>query len=179
MVEVDSPSGPLTICSFHAPPGVNWKERKPQALMALAEWLATHSGRTLVGMDANAPKTDHPDIMQSQWWWKEEALLLGSQALHHLDDALRLWLAVHPFEAERLYALKPQGPLAISYDRGKKHSIPCRYDFIYVTSDFTVAHVDYLYHEAIEAGSDHALVVADLYLGNIHTSSANKYNDEG
>ena len=75
-----------------------------------------------------------------------------------LHDALRVWLAAHPIEAEQLYSLHPQGPLAISYDRG----VPCRYDFIYVTPDFTVSHVDYLYREAIEAGSDHALVVADL-----------------
>lgn len=171
VVEVDSPSGPLSICSFHAPPGVNWKERKPQAFMVLTEWLATHPERTLVGMDANAPKTDHPDITQNQWWWKEEPLLLGARPLHNLNDVLRTWLAAHPIEAEQLYTLRPQGPLAISYDRGKKSSIPCRYDFIYVTPDFTVTKVDYLYCEALEAGSDHALVVAELHYVSNHANS--------
>jgi hypothetical protein len=33
----------------------------------------------------------------------------------------------------------------------------------YATPDFTVTQVDYLYDEAIKAGSDHALVVAELH----------------
>lgn len=39
-------------------------------------------------------------------------------------------------------------------------------DFIYITPDFAVSEVRYVYEEAIQAGSDHALVVADL----IHTA---------
>lgn len=113
-------------------------------------------------MDANTPRTDHPDIKQNEWWWRDEPLLLGAQPLHHLQDALRTWLTAHPTEAERLYALRPHGPLAISHKRGHK-KISSRYDFIYTTPDFTVTHVEYLYDEAIKAGSDHALVIADLH----------------
>jgi hypothetical protein len=163
VVEVDVADDPFTVCSFHAPPGVNWKALKPQSLVALARWLSTRQGPLLVGMDANTPKTDHPDIHQNEWWWKEEPLLLGAQPLHHLHDALRVWLAAHPSEAEQLYALRPRGPLAISHRRGHTKT-PCRYDFISTTPDFTPTSIDYLYNEAIQAGSDHALVVADLQL---------------
>jgi hypothetical protein len=36
------------------------------------------------------------------------------------------------------------------------------YDFIYITPDFSVSQIHYLYDEAIEAGSDHAMVMSDL-----------------
>src|SRR5437763_8175851 len=57
-------------------------------------------------------------------------------------------------------------------DCGKKHFSPCRDDFICVTSEPIVAHGDCLYHETLKAGSDHALVVADISLKDIHSSSA-------
>ncbi len=164
--EVDAPTQPLTICSFHAPPGVRWKERKPQSLVALARWLSCHQGPILVGMDANAPRTDHPDITQNEWWWKEEPLLLGEHPLHPLRDALRLWLATHPSDAAQISADRPRGPLAISHKRGPT-KVSCRYDFIYATTHFAVMRIAYLYDEATLAGSDHALVIAELDDGDL------------
>jgi hypothetical protein len=107
-------------------------------------------------------KTDHPDIEQNEWWWEEEPLLLGPGPLHPLKDALRVWLAAHPLEAEQRYALYPQGPLALPHYRGRGAPILCRYDFLYITPDFSVSQIHYLYDEAISAGNDHAAVVSDL-----------------
>lgn len=164
IVEIETPDGPLTICSFHVPPGASWGGAiKSQTLTLLADWLAEKAGRIIVGMDANAPKLDHPDMAQMRYWWPAEAHLLGPQRRHHLQDALRLWLAAHPDEAERVRQLRPAGPLAFSYDRGHK-GIPAwsRYDYVLVTPDLDVACVDYRYPEAIAAGSDHALVLAEV-----------------
>lgn len=162
IVDVEGLEKPLTICSFHAPPGVSWGDKKPQSHLALAHWLGEHQWPILVGMDANAPKTDHSDYKKNEWWWKEEALLLGPRPLHPLRDAFRLWLSTHPREAEHIRSNRPKGPLAVSYNRGRGMSIPCRYDCIYLTPDIDVVQVRYLYDEALKAGSDHALVVADL-----------------
>ena len=164
IAEVETLTGLLTLCSFHTPPGATWQKKKPQALVALAQWLAHHQTMVVVGMDANAPRRDHPDIEQNQWFWEEEPLMLGARPLHVLRDALRVQLTAHPLEAARRLAHAPQGPLAVSYNRGwgKRVFIPCRYDFIYITPDFAVSEVHYLYEEAILAGSDHAVVVADL-----------------
>lgn len=53
--------------------------------------------------------------------------------------------------------------LAISHILGNKREYtPCRYDFIYATKDIELINIKYLYDEAIEAGSDHALVLAEL-----------------
>jgi len=166
IVEVSTPTQPLTVGSFHAPPGVTWKELKPQSLVALARWLSCHPGPILIGMDANAPKTDHPNITQNEWWWKEEPLLLGERPLHPLRDVLRMWLTAHPDELEQLSTDHPKGPLAISHRRGRT-KIPCRYDFIYTTNHFAVRQIAYLYDEATQAGSDHALVMAALDDGEL------------
>jgi hypothetical protein len=164
IAEVETLTGPLTLCSFHTPPGATWKNKKPESLVVLAKWLALQQTMVIVGMDANAPKSDHPDIEQNKWFWEEEPLMLGARPLHVLRDALRVKLTAQPLEAPHIMPKSPQGPLAVSYNRGwgKKVFIPCRYDFIYITPDFEVSEVRYLYEEAIQAGSDHALVVADL-----------------
>ena len=164
IAEVETLTGPLTLCSFHTPPGATWKNKKPESLVVLAKWLAHQQTMVVVGMDANAPKSDHPDIEQNKWFWDEEPLMLGARPLHVLRDALRVRLTDHPLEAPHIMPHSPQGPLAVSYNRGwgKKVFIPCRYDFIYITPDFEVSEVRYLYEEAIQAGSDHALVVADM-----------------
>jgi hypothetical protein len=106
IVEVDFADDPFTICCFHAPPGVNWKDLKPKSLVTLANWLSSRQGPILVGLDANAPKTDHPDIYQNEWWWKDEPLLLGAQSHHHLHDVLRVWLAAHPLFPSHFCALR-------------------------------------------------------------------------
>jgi hypothetical protein len=153
----------MSICSFHTPPGVNWGKIKPQTLRAIAEWLAKQNGHTIFGIDANAPKTDHPVFHQNQWWWEDEPTLLGHSPLHELRDCLRVYLAERPHMFEEIVSRKPAGPLAISYIRGKGRAmIECRYDFIYISPGLGVLDVNYLYEESVLAGSDHALVTALL-----------------
>lgn len=153
----------LTACSFHTPPGASWGEVKPQTLKAIAGWLSSQPGPLVFGIDANAPKTDHPDISRNEWWWDDEPLLLGPRPLHGLKDALRLYFDAHPEALAHTVALRPDGPLAVSHVRGNRRKrTECRYDFVYVSRDVRVQRVDYIFDEAIRAVSDHALVIADL-----------------
>lgn len=163
VARLDSPECYITACSFHTPPGASWKELKPKSHKLLAEWLAFQSTQFILGIDANAPKTDHPDITKNEWWWKDEPLLLGANPLHNMKDAFRLYLNSHPDIFQNLEALRPNGPLALSHIRGNSRKYTdCRYDFIYITPDIKVKNVEYLYEESVKAGSDHALVFADL-----------------
>jgi endonuclease/exonuclease/phosphatase family metal-dependent hydrolase len=153
----------MTVCSFHAPPGTNWGEIKPRTLKAIGRWLARQPPPLVFGIDANAPKTDHPDISCNKWWWEEELLLLGATPLHELKDSLRLFLDANPAEFARAVRARPNGPLAVSHIRGNRlNTTECRYDFIYVTSDIQVRKVQYNFGKRIRAISDHALVIADL-----------------
>ena len=118
----------------------------------------------LLGLDANTPKVDHPDEARSEFWWPpHEPLVLGSPAAreHDLSDAFRRWLAANPFELEAIAAKRPAGPLAVTHLRGAKN-IPCRDDQIWVSPEWTVESVRHLTEASFEAGSDHALVSANL-----------------
>ena len=163
VAHLDSPDCSINVCSFHTPPGASWKELKPKSHKLLAEWLFSRTSRFILGIDANAPKTDHPDITKNEWWWKDEPLLLGDNPLHGLKDALRVYLGSHPDILQSIKTRCPNGPLARSYVRGNRWKYTdCRYDFIYITPDIKVKSIEYLYEESVKAGSDHALVVGEL-----------------
>jgi len=154
----------LTLLSCYSPTNTGpGRKQRPGYFNTLAAWLSTVSAPVVLGMDANGPSIDHPDIEQSRWWTKEEALLLGAGA--QTKDVLRLWYADHPAELKRRAQYYPNGPLADSYHRGRRGKyLRCRYDSIRVSPGIGVTDVRYLYEEAVRAGSDHALVVADIDL---------------
>jgi hypothetical protein len=153
----------ITICSFHTPPGASWGKLKTRSDVELAEWLAGRGGPTLLGIDANSPKVDHPDLGKTEWWYDEEAILLGAEKKHRLRDALRLYLDANPRLLRHIKAQRPNGPLAVSHIRGNQYKrTESRYDYIFVSPEVKVQEVEYVYSSAIEAGSDHALVFANL-----------------
>src|SRR5699024_3889015 len=94
-----------------------------------------------------------------------DEIMFGNDPHHRLFDAYRRWLATRPRETERIRRERPNGPLAITHYTGKRRNspgIPRRYDALWLSEQLTVERIDHCYDEAIEAGSDHALVIADL-----------------
>jgi len=154
----------LTILSCYAPTNTSQgRKERSRYFSALAAWLSTVPAPVVLGMDANGPRVDHPDIEKNRWWTEEEALVLGAGT--RTSDVLRLWYADHPAELKRRARYNPNGPLADSYHRGRRGQyLRCRYDSIRVSPGISVTDVRYLYEEAVRAGSDHALVVADIDL---------------
>jgi len=111
-------------------------------MRALARRLAPEAGPLILGIDADAPKTDHPDICRNEWWWDDELLLLRDRPVHRLRDAFRLFLHDHPAELARAVSARPRGPLAVSHFRGTRKRTACRYDFLYVSSGIRVRRVE-------------------------------------
>jgi exonuclease III len=154
---------PLTVSCFHTPPGSTWGKIKPQTLKTIATWLGDHDNPLVVGIDANTPKTDHPNHEMNEWWWTDEPLLLGPTPLHKLRDAFRAYLAEQPMRLDEIRTVRPAGPLAISYVRGRgARKTDCRYDFILVSNEITVREVKYIFDKTL---SDHALVIGNLERG--------------
>lgn len=159
-VHVETKAGPLAVCSFHIPPGASWGKIKPETQKAIAQWLGQHEGSLIFGIDANAPKQDHPDPEKNIWWWEDEPLLLGHAPAHPLRDAFRLFLEDRPAVFEGIRQASPKGPLAVSHFRGRgSHRTACRYDFIFVTPDIRPEQVDYVFDKTL---SDHALVAGNF-----------------
>jgi endonuclease/exonuclease/phosphatase family metal-dependent hydrolase len=172
-VQVDGT--PITVASYHALPGVTWRAKKAVQAVEFAHTLTPLDGLVLFGADANTPKVDAIDFELTRTHWHTgmrklrgapgDDVLFGPKKIHGLDDVLRRWLDEHPDEVTALRVSHPQGPLAVSHRTGKRRGfagIDRRYDAMWVSAGFGVEHVEYLYDKSIDAGSDHALVVADL-----------------
>lgn len=138
-----------------------WGDAKAEQARALAGW-ARHQHEAaypvLLGIDANAPREDPPSWTAVKYWWRDEALLLGPEAV--AKDAYRIWLDAHPELRDSIRALRPHGPLACTHLRGNQ--VPSRYDHLLINERFTVQRIEYVTHDAFAAGSDHALLDAEV-----------------
>jgi hypothetical protein len=174
-IETEVKGAPFIAASYHAPPGVNHGIVKPRQAIAFAFWLSTQNGPLLFGADANTPLIDAPDFVKTRTHWHTgrlrllgepgDDLLFGPGKVHDLEDALRRWLVVHPDEMDRLRAIRPCGPLAVTHRTGRRKSSEGtgrRYDSVWISHHWVVRHVEHLYEEGIAAGSDHAPVLVDL-----------------
>ena len=163
IVNAELDASVIKVCSFHTPPGVAVKELKPLSHMILAEWLKKRDHPVILGIDANTPGVDHPNLAENVWYWEDEPKLLGEERIHDLRDAFRDYLSNKPDLLEAIKQSRPKGPLAVSHITGKGYTpTERRYDFIFVSPDIRVKKVDYIFEEACAAGSDHALVYAEL-----------------
>jgi endonuclease/exonuclease/phosphatase family metal-dependent hydrolase len=152
-----------TIISWHAPnaagEGVVTKMTGYRALLAA---IATIDGPLVVGMDSNHwsretsldladhdPK--HPFAVEHQFF--------GRSPQHRLRDALRVFLLEHPDAYAKLVAVRPNGPLEVTYKRGRTLD---RFDYLMISDEYFVRDITHDYNGAREAGSDHGLVSADL-----------------
>ena len=164
VVELAHDDARFAVASFHSLTGVSYKQAKVINFQMTADWLDRRRLPTVMCIDANTPRVDRPELAESEWWWKEEPILFGAERQHDLQDAFRQDLAKNPEELKAIVAERPDGPLAISHLRGSQN-VPSRYDFVYVSPEWTVVNAQYRFEEAVDHGGDHALVSADLTLG--------------
>jgi hypothetical protein len=175
-VEACIDGSPVTAVSYHAPPGVTWGLVKPRQAVAAAAWLAGLPGPVVLGADANTPLIDAAEFAHTRTHWHTgdpklcgepgDDQMWGPAKVHHLQDALRSWIAENPGSSEALSA-PPLGPLAVTHRTGKRKSsagTARRFDCLWITGDCSVKHIGHLYEDAIAAGSDHAIVIAELAL---------------
>lgn len=178
LAEVSLQDMPWTVASYHAPPGVTWREKKAQQAVSFARWLQGVRGPTVLGGDFNTPEVDalnfgltRTHLHTGHRWLgglPGDNLLVGPDKIHELDDALRCWIENDPHRLEEIREARPDGPLAISYltqRRGGRPPNPWRFDAVWVSKHFIVHDVQYPYEESVsEKKSDHSAVVCDLML---------------
>jgi hypothetical protein len=126
-------------------------------------------------LDANSPRVDHPDPERSDFYWQEppyahcEPALIGpaSRRRHGLEDCFRSWLAANPSSLAQVIRERPDGPLAVTFDRHPDPDgyTPSRYDSVWASREFDVTFVEHRWDDGLRlphGGSDHAMVIADL-----------------
>lgn len=90
-----------------------------------------------------------------------EHRFLSSEPGHGLHDVYREHLSRSPDALARVRALRPDGPLAVSYNRASDNRPKVnRFDLIMVSDEFRTEHAGYHYTDALSVGSDHALLEA-------------------
>lgn len=118
----------LTAFSWHAPHAVGGgnREKKMRAYRSVRQWLKEQPGSLIIGADVNSwtdPYDLHaPDPAAPHF---EEHRFLLADPDHGLVDAWRLYLEGHSDERDRSRRLRPDGPLAVTYDRGDRTTQRC------------------------------------------------------
>lgn len=139
----------MSVLSASLPPATNWGALKVEQCLGFVRLLERRRAPMLVGIDANTPKRDHVDQDKVEYWWPEEAELLGPHAPHQLRDVYR---TLHgPTPAHMPISHKQQGTAR-------------RYDHVLASPEFAVIAVDYRFDNHVRALSDHALVSVTLEL---------------
>ncbi|SDL14645.1 hypothetical protein [Tessaracoccus oleiagri] len=172
---VEAGAGSFTVASYCAPHGSGFGYGRVEHALALLEWVNAVQGPLILGADAHAPKVDHPDpdLVRTYCHTGDRRLhgargddvMFGGRPEHQLSDAYRRWLHQNPGLLQATAVAQPVGPLAVShYEPVRLHRDRAarRFDAIWVSREFDVAHVTYDYDAAVAAGSDHALVTADV-----------------
>lgn len=160
----------IRVASLALPPASSraWgPEKKVEQADAIAGWLAGSDEPTIIGIDANTPRIDAINLSETCWWNSGEERLLGppDQRTHGLRDVFREWVERSPERLDAIRTDRPDGPLAVSYRRGRgERAVDCRYDVILASPEIRGEGAGYEYEGAVMAGSDHALVWADLVL---------------
>ena len=158
---------PADVLSWHAPNAAGSGAKvKMKGYKAIIGWINSKRGPIVIGFDGNhwniSSDLDLPSVKyEEQSPFFLENWFFGDEPPHRLRDALIDYYRNNPTKYEDALKERPEGPLAVSYIRGKKKD---RFDYIFISDDFEVNNCRYDYEGAVAAGSDHALVCADLIL---------------
>jgi hypothetical protein len=162
LVELSVDDRTFVAASFHATPGTGKvggqlvHEWKPFFHGGVALSLASLDLPFVFAIDANEPLSETVDSVTFHWaegrpGQRKFAALLGLEPRHRARDLLRLGAkaAAGPNCLARTYATGGEG--------GER-----RFDSIWATPEFTPVDLTTRYEEALAAGGDHALLVANL-----------------
>jgi endonuclease/exonuclease/phosphatase family metal-dependent hydrolase len=152
LVEIINHGEHLKIMGIHSITGSAYYKAKSVQFASLAEALQKHRPEFLM-IDANEPEVDHPDEDKITYWDND-----GDGVFKFFTTLKKIGLK----DAYRVNHLSGHSPFITSYI-DKKTKIKRRYDYIFIKAKrHKLKKIEYLYDKAIEAGSDHALVLCEL-----------------
>ena len=146
----------IKILALHSITGCSYLKAKSVQFDSFAEFIDSYKP-DIVGVDANEPKCDSNNIYKMEFYKNG-----GDGAKKFFIQLIDSKLNDTFVKCNNISAYKQGEPLTVSHKiRGIK---PVRYDFLFTNNSYRVENCKYLYEEAIDATSDHALIIADLQL---------------
>ena len=146
----------IKILGLHSLTGCGYYRTKSIQYDSFAEFIDEYHP-DVIGIDANEPQIDHYDISKMEFFDN------GPGAKHFFEKIVDIGLVdsyAHFVGAEGYIEGQP---LTKSHNIRRKGAV--RYDFLFVRDSYKVNNMCYNYDNAIKAGSDHAMIVGDLYTG--------------
>lgn len=145
----------VKIVALHSLTGCDYHRSKSVQYDSFAEFINSYCP-DIIGIDANEPQIDHYDIKQMQFFNN------GPGAKHFFDEIVNIGLIdafIHCYGIDNYVEGQP---LATSHIVRRKGAV--RYDFLFVKDTFQIDSFIYNYDDAITAGSDHALLLAEFLI---------------
>ena len=158
------PGGELEAASIQSLEPAEYGRARDHEARSIISWLRRRSEPTVFGVEAGCPGVDHPDLGRSTWSGDPEERLYGERRDHDLHDAYRRYLRRHHEMWDLIRRERPTGPLAVTTNAGDERKTRARHDRVYVSPGWRVDSIEHCYADAVKAGSEHALVTADLTL---------------
>ena len=146
----------IKILGLHSLTGCGYYRTKSIQYDSFAEFIDEYHP-DVIGIDANEPQIDNYDISKMEFFDN------GPGAKHFFNKIVDIGLVdsyAHFVGAEGYIEGQP---LTKSHNIRRKGAV--RYDFLFVRDSYKVNNICYNYDNAIKAGSDHAMIVGDLYTG--------------
>ncbi len=112
----------------------------------------------VIGIDANEPQIDHYNMEKMVFFDN------GPGAKHFFDEACAIGLRDAFIQGNSISEQEEGKPLAKSHNIRRKGAV--RYDFLLVKDSFHIKNAEYRYDEAVAAGSDHAVVLCEVGMGD-------------
>ena len=146
-------SAELRLLALHSITGCGYYKAKSVQYDSFTEFIDAHAP-DIIGIDANEPQIDSYDINQMKFFDNGK----GAETFfrHIKTKGLCDTFVKHK---NIVYCVEGT-PITISHNVKRKG--PVRYDFLFSNNSFEITSCDYLYDEAVKAGSDHAIIVAEF-----------------
>ena len=143
----------IRLLALHSLTGCGYYRSKSVQYDSFAEFIDAYRP-DIIGIDANEPQVDHYDMRQMQFFDN------GPGAKHFFDEMADIGLTDAYVRYNGIDGYEEGLPLAKSHNIRRKGAV--RYDFLFVRDTYGVKSLRYNYDEAVEAGSDHAIIACDL-----------------
>lgn len=143
----------VKLLALHSLTGCGYYRSKSVQYDSFAEFIDAYRP-DIIGIDANEPQVDHYDMRQMQFFDN------GPGAKHFFDEMANIGLTDAYVRYNGTEGYEEGQPLTKSHNIRRKGAV--RYDFLFVRDTYKVEAISYNYDEAVEAGSDHAIIVSEI-----------------